>query len=111
MKSIITLVALTVVLALAVTGCGEKTSGKTDVKALEKAFSGAEPAYKDVINKAVTAINAANYQEAFGELMKLNNNENLTTEQRQAVADAMHELAHLLPPPNPGGGRIAPPAP
>ena len=82
-------------------GCGGKTtaSGKVDVNVLEKAFSATDPASKEVINKAITAINAADYPRALTELVKFNNIESLTPEQRQAVDKVTHQVVTLLPPP------------
>ena|ERR1022692_3385735 len=103
MKFIIKLFVLTLIATLVSAGCGRKTtSSKVDVKALEQTFNNADPAFKDMINKAITAINASDYSGGFAELLKVNNNEKLTPEQRHAVGDALHELSHLLPPPKPG---------
>ncbi len=104
---------VTLLLGLAValsTGCGKKAKagGNVDVAPLQKQFEAADPASKEVLTKAVAEIKAAQYPEALADLGRLNRNENLSSQQKQAVNTVMQQLATLLPTPN---GPMAPMVP
>jgi len=99
--------------AFASFGCSEKTKapGKVDLAALEKAFTTADAASKEVMLKAVAEFKASDYPGALADLGKLNRSDTISAEQRQAVNSAMRQIAALLPPPNSPLAPMAPPRP
>ena len=102
MKLIVRLLLVIALVASASLGCRAKTKapGKFDLGALEKTFGTADPASKQLMLKAVSEIKASDYTGALADLGKLNRNENLLPEQRQAVNTAMQQIVPFLPPPN-----------
>ncbi len=87
------IIALALVGALAVAGCGKKgvSTGK-----LESSFASAEPATQSDVDKAVTAITAGKYSEAMAYLNKVASKAKLTPEQEAAVKDVIAQVQKQL---------------
>lgn len=85
-----TMLAALLVLAVALSACGSKSS--VDTSKLEKSFQSAEPAQRSNADKAVSAIKAGNYAEAMTDLQKLAAQAKLTPEQQQAIKDVMAQV-------------------
>ncbi len=77
-------------LAVAVTGCGNKSEVKT--ADLEKSFQSAEPNAQNRVNKAVAAIQSADYSTALADLQKVAAQAKLTPEQEQVLKDVIEQV-------------------
>jgi hypothetical protein len=111
MKQMAQLLLVLVLAASALFGCGEKTKapGKVDLAALEKAFTTADTASKEVMLKAVAEFKASDYPGALAGLGRLNRSDTISADQKRAVNTAMRQIAALLPPPNSPLAPMAPP--
>ena len=110
MRTIALLGFVALVSLAALTGCGKTSNARASAGPVEEAFKSADAGMKEIANKAATDIKAANYPDAFSELLKLNQNTGLTSEQRKVVQSALHDVAQLLPPkPAAAPGMPAPP--
>ncbi len=78
----------------AISGCSKKSS--VDTAPLENNFKTAEPAVQSSANKAVSAIQSADYAGALTELKSLAANAKLTPEQKQAISDVMAQVQKAI---------------
>jgi hypothetical protein len=79
---------------LLVTGCSK--SGKVDPAPIEKSFASSDASLKAAADKAVAAIQSADYSGAMAELQKLAANVNLTDEQKKAVTDVLAQVQKAI---------------
>jgi hypothetical protein len=77
-------------LALICAGCSK--SGKVDPAPIEKSFASSDASLKATADKAVAAIQSADYSSALAELQKLAANAKLTDEQKKAVNDVLAQV-------------------
>jgi hypothetical protein len=75
---------------LLVTGCNK--SGSVNPAPIEKSFASSDASLKAAADKAVAAIQSADYSGAMAELQRLAANVNLTDEQKKAVADVLAQV-------------------
>ena len=94
MKLVIGTLTVLSVVALTLSGCGNK--GAVDTAPLEKSFASAEPATKTSADQVVSAIKASDYAGAASQLLKLAGQAKLTPEQQQAVKDVLAQVQKQL---------------
>ena len=94
MKSVMLILITLTAAALALTGCGKKSS--VDTAPLERSFASAEPATKTSVDQAVSDIKASDYSAAMARLQKLPAQSKMTPEQRQAVQDVLAQVQKQL---------------
>jgi hypothetical protein len=86
--------AAVVVTALALAGCGSKSS--VDVTPLEKSFQSAEATVQSSAQKAIASVKSGDYTGALNELKALAGKAKLTPDQQQAIKDVMAQLEKAI---------------
>jgi outer membrane protein assembly factor BamD (BamD/ComL family) len=79
---------------LALCGCGSKVAVNT--APLQKSFQTAETSAKEDADKAISAIESADYAGAVTQLQQLAKNAKLTPEQQQAVKDMIEKVQKVI---------------
>jgi hypothetical protein len=104
MKRFLTAALASLSLAALLSGCGKpSTQSAVDTSALEKSFTGADAAIKDVADKAVAEVKTGNYSAAVADLKALPNKMKLTPAQTEAIQDVIAQIEQA----GPQAGKIA----
>jgi hypothetical protein len=77
-------------------GAGCSKSGSVNPAPIEKSFASSDASLKAVADKAVAAIQSADYSGALVELQKLAANAKLTEEQKKAISDVMAQVQKAI---------------
>ncbi len=94
MKHLVWLVTLVAALAVGLAACSKKN--EVDTAKLQKSFQTADSATQSTVNKAIVAIQSADYTEALNELKKVAGQAKLTPEQQQTVKDTIDQVTKMM---------------
>ena len=94
MKMTVWMCAVAMMAVVGLTACSKQ--GSVEIGKLQSAFASAEPAVKQSVEKAISAIKEQNYAGALAPLQEAASKAKLTPEQEKAVNDVIAQVKEAL---------------